>query len=96
MASSSPSKDKLASWLETLATGLATSRSDPAYLLRERLLQGVDSAVGTREGLLEKFALMIISWNAFAIGGGLHSREFRWSATGKQAKPFPLVDGARL
>ena len=96
MASRSPSRDKLSAWLETLATGLASGKSDPAYLLRERLMRGVDAAVGTREGLLERFALMIMSWNAFAAGTGSTPRDFRWSATGKTAQPFPKVDGTRL
>ena len=96
MASRSPAKEKLAGWLETLATGLTSSRTNPAYILRERLMHGVDAAVGTREGLLERFALMIISWNASAAGEGIGSREFRWSATGKLAKPFPKVEGVRF
>ncbi len=96
MASRSPGRDKLSAWLETLATGLASGKSDPGHLLRERLVRGMDAAVGTREGLLERFALMILSWNAFAAGTGLTNKELRWTATGKAAHPFPKVDGARL
>ena len=96
MASRSPSKERLSIWLETLATGLAAGKSDPAYLLRERLMRGIDAAVGTREGLLERFALMVISWNAFSAGMGLAARDFRWSGTSRAAQPFPKVEGARL
>ena len=96
MASRSPAKEKLPAWLETLATGLTSSRTDPGYFLRERLMHGIDAPVGTREGLLERFALMIMSWNAFAAGEGVNTREFRWNATGKSSKPFPKVEGARL
>ena len=96
MASRGPSCGKLSDWLETLATGLAKGKSDPAYILRERLMRGVDAAVGTREGQLERFALMIMSWNAFAEGAGLTAKNFRWAATGKLAQPFPEVKGARL
>ena len=96
MASRSPGKDRLPEWLETLATGLASGRTDPGHVLRERLVRGVDAPVGTREGMLERFALMIISWNAFAAGAELKPKDFKWSATGKQAKPFPQIDGFRL
>ena len=96
LASRSPAKDRLPAWLETLATGLASGKSDPAYLLRERLMRGVDAPVGTRESLVERFAIMILSWNAFAEGHGIGQRELRWSPSGKAAKPFPMIDGVRL
>jgi hypothetical protein len=96
LAYRTPAKDRLPAWLETLATGLAAGRSDPAYVLRERLMRGVDAPVGTRESLVERFAIMIVSWNAFAEGHGIGQRELRWSVSGKAAKPFPQVEGARL
>ena len=96
MASRSPGKDRLPEWLETLATGLASGRTDPGHVLRERLVRGVDAPVGTREGMIERFALMITSWNAFSAGAELKPKDFKWSATGKQAKPFPQIDGVRL
>jgi hypothetical protein len=96
LASRTPAKDRLPAWLETLATGLAAGRSDPAYVLRERLMRGVDAPVGTRESLVERFAIMILSWNAFAEGRGIGQRELRWSASGKTVGPFPQVEGARL
>ncbi len=96
LASRSPGKGRLAPWLETLATGLAAGKSDPAYVLRERLMRGVEQAVGTRESMLARFAIMIMSWNAFAADRGMAARELRWTATGKTAVPFPIVDGARL
>ena len=51
-----------------MATGLDVARDHPAYQLRERLMRGVDAPVGTREGQLERFALMIKSWNLWAKG----------------------------
>ena len=96
LASRSPGKDRLATWLETLATGVGTGKSDPAYLLREHLIRGVEAAVGTRESLVERFALMVLSWNAFASGKGMLARELRWTSVGKTAAPFPEVAGARL
>jgi hypothetical protein len=96
MASVSPGKDRLAPWLETLSTGLATGKTDPAYVLRERLMRGVDAAVGTREGMLERFAMMILSWNAYAAGRPLPQREMRWTLGGKNPMPFPEVDGCKL
>jgi hypothetical protein len=92
LASCSQAKERLPAWLETLATG----RSDPAYVLRERLMRGVDSPVGTQESLVERFAIMIVSWNAFAEGHGIGQRELRWSVSGKAAESFPQVEGARL
>ncbi len=96
LASRSPGKERLTAWLETLATGLAAGKTDPAYVLRERLMRGVDQAVGTREGMLSRFALMIMSWNAFTSDQGMTARELRWNATGKAAAPFPIVDGAKF
>ena len=96
MASCSPGKDRLAGWLETLATGLATGRTDPGYVLRERLMRGVDAAVGTREGMLERFAMMIISWNAYAAGRPLPQRELKWTLGGKNQMAFPTVDDLEL
>ena len=96
LASRCPGKERLTSWLETLATGLAAGKTDPAYVLRERLMRGVDQAVGTRESMLSRFALMIMSWNAFTSDQGMTARELRWNATGKAAAPFPIVDGAKF
>ena len=52
--------------------------------------------MGTREGLLERFALMIKSWNLWAKGDTVTMREFRWTGTGKNAEPFPRMAGAKL
>ena len=96
MASRSPQKAKLEKWLDAVATGLEVGRDSPAYQLRERLLRGIDSPIGTREGQLERFALMIKSWNLWAKSGTVTMREFRWTSIGKSAEPFPAVSGARL
>jgi hypothetical protein len=56
----------------------------------------VDAPVGTRESLVERFALMILSWQAYAKSEGMGQRDLRWSASGKTAKPFPRVEGTRL
>jgi hypothetical protein len=96
LASRSPGKGKLDSWLYTLATGLDSSRDNPAYQLRERLMRGIEAPIGTREGLLERFALMIKSWDLYSADETVPMREFRWRATGKGAEPFPQVEGARL
>jgi hypothetical protein len=96
LASRSAAAARLPAWLETLATGLASGRTDPAYLLREALMRGVDNAVGTRESLLERFALMILSWNAYGAGEKMSVKDLRWTATGKGASPFPQVEGVRL
>lgn len=63
LASRSPGKAKLDGWLHTLATGLDATRGNPAWQLRERLMHGIEAPIGTREGLLERLALMIKSWN---------------------------------
>lgn len=96
LSSRSPGKVKLDTWLHTLATGLDATKGNPAYQLRERLMRGIEAPVGTREGLLERFALMIKSWNLFAAGDTVPMRGFRWQATGRGAEPFPKVEGARL
>jgi hypothetical protein len=56
----------------------------------------IEAPIGTREGLIERFALMIKSWNLHAAGETVPMRAFRWHATGKGAEPFPRVEGARL
>jgi hypothetical protein len=96
LASRSSGADRLPGWLETLATGVGTGKSDPGYVLRERLLRGVDAAIGTRESLVERFALMVRSWNAYAAGRALTAKDLRWIAAGKLATPFPKVEGVRL
>jgi hypothetical protein len=96
LASRSQGKAKLDSWLYTLATGLESSRDNPAYQLRERLMRGIEAPIGTREGLLERFALMIKSWNLYAADETVPLREFRWRPTGKGAEPFPQIEGARI
>jgi hypothetical protein len=82
--------------LDTVATGLEVGRDSPAYQLRERLLRGIDAPIGTREGQLERFALMIKSWNLWAKNDSVTMREFRWTSEGKNAEPFPAVNGTKL
>ena len=96
LASCSTGNDRLQDWLETLATGVGSGRSDPAYILRERLMAGVDAAVGTRESLVERLALMIISWNSYAAGSGLTAKALRWTPTGRAAMPYPRVEGTAV
>jgi hypothetical protein len=96
LASRTSAKAKLEPWLDAVDTGLDVARDNPAYQLRERLIRGVDAPVGTREGQLERFALMIKSWNLWARGETVTKREFRWSSVGRAAEPFPVVAGARL
>lgn len=96
MASRSPAKGKLDAWLDAVATGLEVSRDNPAYQLRERLMRGIDAPIGTREGQLERFALIIKSWNLWAKGETVTKREFRWTAEGRNAEAFPAVASAKL
>jgi hypothetical protein len=96
LASRSPGKTKLDAWLYTLATGLDASRDNPAYQLRERLMGGITAPIGTREGLLERFALMIKSWKLCAADETIPMRKFHWRPTGKGAEVFPQVEGTRL
>ncbi len=96
MASHTPQKGKLERWLDAVATGLEVGRDSPAYQLRERLLRGIDAPIGTREGQLERFALMIKSWNLWAKNDSVTMREFRWTSEGKNAEPFPAVNGTKL
>jgi hypothetical protein len=96
MASRSTQKGKLDKWLDAVATGLEVGRESPAYQLRERLLRGIDAPIGTREGQLERFALMIKSWNLWAKSDTVTMREFRWTSVGKNAEAFPTVSGAKL
>lgn len=96
LASRTSSKGKLGGWLDAVATGLEVSRDNPAYQLRVRLIRCIDAAIGTREGQLERFALMIQSWNLWAKGDTITKREFRWTREGTNAEEFPLVAGAKI
>jgi hypothetical protein len=96
LAMRAPRAARVDEWLHVLATGLEAHREHPAYLLRERLLRGVGSELGTRERQLVRFALMIKSWNMFRQDEELPMREFRWQSTGRDPQPFPRVTGARL
>jgi hypothetical protein len=96
LASRTSAKSRLDGWLDAVATGLEVARDNPAYQLRERLMRGVDAPVGTREGQLERFALMIKSWNLWAKGETVARKDFRWAANGRNAESFPAVGGAKL
>lgn len=96
LAMRGPKAARVDDWLHILATGLEAHREHPAYVLRERLLRGVGSDLGTRERQLLRFALMIKSWNMFRQDEEVAMRDFRWSSTGREPEPFPRVSGARL
>jgi hypothetical protein len=96
LASRSSGKAKLDGWLHTLATGEDVRRDNPVYQLRERLMHGIEAPIGTREGLLERMALMIKSWNLYAAGETVPMRSFQWKAKGRGGEPFPHVEGVRL
>jgi hypothetical protein len=96
LAMRAPGVSKLQSWLHILATGLEADRDNPAYQLRERLIRGFETQSGTREKQLERFALMIKSWNLFRKGETVAMRDFRWRGFVKDAEPFPKVFGAKL
>lgn len=91
-----PKGPKVEAWLHTLATGEEAHRDDPAYVLRERLLRNPLGDLGTRERQLMRFALMIKSWNLYRDNETVAMRDFKWSATGRGAEPFPKVTSARL
>jgi hypothetical protein len=96
LAMRAPGVTKLQSWLHILATGLEADRDNPAYQLRERLIRGFETQSGTREKQLERFSLMIKSWNLFRKGETVPMRDFRWRGFGKDPEPFPKVIGAKL
>jgi hypothetical protein len=96
LAMRAPKAARVDEWLHVLATGLEAHREHPAYVLRERLVRGVASELGTRERRLVRFSLMIKSWNMFRQDEEVPMREFRWLPTGRDAQPFPRVTGARL
>jgi hypothetical protein len=96
LASRSAGKAQLDAWLEILATGLGAARDNPAYVARERILRAADAPVGTRELLLERLALLIGSWNAFAGNRSATVRDLTWKPGGRNAKEFPAVLGAEL
>ena len=96
LASRTSAKGKLDAWLDAVATGLEVSRDNPAYQLRERLMRGIEAPIGTREGQLERFALIIKSWNLWAKSDTVTRREFRWTGEGRNAEPFPAVTGTKI
>lgn len=96
LASRSPGCDRLDPWLHVLATGLDARRDDPAYQLREKLVRGIQAPIGTREGQMERFALMIQSWNLYQAERKSTARELRWKGDRARAEPFPHVAGADL
>jgi hypothetical protein len=96
LAMRAPGVTKLQGWLHILATGLEADRDNPAYQLRERLIRGFETQSGTREKQLERFSLMIKSWNLYRKGETVPMRDFRWRGFGKDPEPFPKVVGAKL
>jgi hypothetical protein len=59
-------------------------------------MDGTKAPIGTREGLLERFALMIKSWKLYAADETVPMRKFHWRSTGQGAELFPQIEGARL
>jgi hypothetical protein len=96
LAYRSNGKQKLENWLDTLSSGLTSNKDDPAYQLRERLLRAPEAALGSREVQLERFALMVKSWNLYKKGEHVPMRDFRWKSTGRGAEPFPTVIGSKI
>ena len=96
LASRSPGRAQLDAWLEILATGLEAARDNPAYVARERIVRAADAGLATREQLLERLALLINSWNAFAENRSATARDLTWKSGGRNAKQFPAVQGAEL
>ena len=95
LALRAPGVSKLQSWLHILATGLEADRDNPAYQLRERLIRGFETQTGTREKQIERFALMIKSWNLYRKGETVPMRDLRWRGFGKEPEPFPKVLGSK-
>ena len=95
LASRSPQRAKLAASLDALPTGPDVSKDNAAYLLRERLMRATDAPVGSRELLVERFAQMVKSWNLLSKSGSIAKRDFRWSPAGRNAEPFPKVNGTK-
>ena len=96
LASRSTSRVRLDDWLETLASGVGSGRDDPAYVARERIMRDAEAPSGTRELLLERLALLIKSWNAYASGETVTTRDLKWRHGGREPEPFPRVEGVRL
>lgn len=58
-------------------------------------MHGIEAPIGTREGRMERFALLVKSWNLHQAGQTVLSRDLR-KVDGRHPQSFPHVEGADL
>lgn len=73
---------------EQVLTGENLTKTDPAYLLRKRLLQDYAE---TRQRMSAELAiaLMVTAWNHWAKGNNI--QVLHWRGTGPRPQPFPSI-----
>lgn len=76
-------------WLEAVLWGEGLTRTNPAYLLRERLLAPRSTTTEQLRAAVV-MALAIKSWNAFKADKTLS--QLSWRTEGKHAEDFPAVE----
>lgn len=83
-------------FMEIVATGLVTDKSNPARVLYDRLRNDDGHQGVGRNANMERLALFIKAWNAWLNGDAFNKGGLRWRSAGPQAEPFPELKGARL
>jgi hypothetical protein len=95
LATRAAGEEAVEEFLSIVESGATPSLSNPARLLRERLLTDASLRKGGREVIVERFALFVRAWNLWREGG----RPSKLTGNGfgdKSPEPFPVVDGADL
>ena len=81
------SKDKADLFFHQISTGENIDIFDPAYLLRQRMIDNATSKAKLSRRYIS--ALFIKAWNAYYSGGQLKTLRFR--ETGDAAETFPDI-----
>lgn len=76
------------SFLENLLAGVGLEKTDPAQLLRQRLIQ--NAAAKAKLPPVEVLALVAKAWRSHATGTPV--KILKWSRDGATAEPFPDFD----
>ena len=72
-----------------LADGDGLVKTDPVYILRERLIRNAKTKAKNRAQRLEVWAFMIKTWNA--VRRGERGRRLHWVQSGHNAEEFPVM-----
>jgi hypothetical protein len=82
-------------FLKIVESGATPNITNPARLLRERLLTDDTLRRAVREVVIERFALFIKAWNMWRAGS--RPSKLSWRGFGEKSnEEFPIIEGVNL